>query len=114
MTMKGNNVVEMVQPAPDCLNISREAWAKTPAVVRDEILRMHGELAKGIEKYRPAAERDAGLAEYHGLAAKSGKNLRDVIGGYVAMEHVFRVENIGIDPKKVAAQALAAEPEAVA
>lgn len=105
---KGSNVVDLIEPAPERLNVSREAWAKTPGVVRGEIIRAHHELSAGIEKYRPASQRHDDLAEFHDLAKASGKSLADVLRQYLAVERRLRedphtemtalITNLGIDP----------------
>jgi hypothetical protein len=41
--------VEMIEPAPEGLNFSREAWAAMPAELRSEIIRTMRELRAGIE-----------------------------------------------------------------
>ena len=43
-----SNVVEMIEPAPEGFNISREAWAKTPEATRSEIIRMDREMSEGL------------------------------------------------------------------
>lgn len=48
MRRRDSNVIEMIEPAPDRFNLSREEWAKTPAVIREEILRMHREMNEGL------------------------------------------------------------------
>jgi hypothetical protein len=119
--VKGNNVVEMITPAPAGFTVSREDWAKTPAVIRDEILRMEKEFAAGFEKYRPAAERDAALAEFHQMAESKGTTLKAALSRYTALENLLRAypvkgleaifENLDMDPREWAQRVLA-EPEA--
>jgi hypothetical protein len=50
-------VIQMIQPAPPGFNVSREAWSKTPIVMRDEILRAHGEMGEAIPIARDRAAR---------------------------------------------------------
>jgi hypothetical protein len=54
---KETNVVEMIEAAPDGLNVSREAWAKTPDVVRSEIIRAHTELNERLPIWKDRAAR---------------------------------------------------------
>lgn len=92
---KGTNVVDLIEhPAPEHFAVSREAWAATPAVIREEILRMISELARGHDKYCDAAARDAEMADFHEMAKASGKNLADVIREFVAIENFVRAEPI--------------------
>jgi hypothetical protein len=46
--VKESNVVEMIEPAPKRFKISREEWARTPAEIRSEILRMDEEMSEGL------------------------------------------------------------------
>jgi hypothetical protein len=78
MTRKDLNVVEMIEPAPAGFNVSREAWARTPAVVRDDILRAVEELSECIPIQRDIA---AGRVRRHGR--ESGPNGgKRVLGGH--------------------------------
>src|ERR1700722_1046133 len=43
-----SNVIEMIEPAPAGFNVSREEWARTPAEIRKEIIRMDREMAEGL------------------------------------------------------------------
>lgn len=45
---ENSNVIDLIEPAPEGLNISREDWARTPNGIRDETLRMVRELSEGI------------------------------------------------------------------
>jgi hypothetical protein len=47
-------------------------------------------LSEGIEKYRPAAERDVDLAEYDALAAAGGTTLAEALRKYVGVEQRLR------------------------
>jgi hypothetical protein len=106
--LKESNVIELIEPAPERLAISREAWAKTPPETRSEILRMVTELERGIERYRPASERDASMQEWHEMAAKSGTTLKAALEKYVGVEQRLRekpvaeicriIANAGEDP----------------
>lgn len=113
--------MEVEQPVPPpparfCAE-AKEKWAETPGAVRTEIVRMERELTKGFEQCRDAAKRDASLAEFHALAAKGGRDLKDVIAAYVNMEGVLRTDpvggiflvcdNLGIDPIEVFRECLA-------
>jgi hypothetical protein len=101
---KDSNIVDLIEPAPDGLNISRTEWAATPEEMRNEIWRMFREFAKGFDKYRDAAQRDASLNEFHDLAAASGKKLKDVIGAYISMENLLRQDTVkGIEMIAMAA-----------
>ncbi len=101
-------MIDLIDPPPDRLDVSREDWHATPEVIRDEIHRMHRELSAGIEKYRPAAERDASLEQFHAVAKRNGKNLSDVMREYVGLETLLRTDfkagffalcnRIGLDP----------------
>jgi hypothetical protein len=84
-----SNVVDLF-PIPEGLNFRREAWAATPAVLRDEIIRMAKEFKAGFEKYRPAAERDASMQEFHDMAAAGGTTLKAALEKYVAVEQRLR------------------------
>jgi hypothetical protein len=121
--MKGNNVVEFIEPAPERLNITREQWAKTPEAVRVEVLRAHQELLAGFKKHRPGAERFEEIREFHELAESQGKKLADVMRAYVSMENALRNEatreqalealfqNMGTSSEEVAARILSEWPE---
>jgi hypothetical protein len=122
---KGSNIVEMIEPAPDCLKISREAWSRTHPELRAEILRMEKEFAAGFEKYRPAAERDAEMAEWHEYAAAKNTTLPEALGRYVTMQRLLEsnpllalqiiARNTGLDLEAWARGVLEREPdEAVA
>jgi hypothetical protein len=43
-----SNVVDLIPPAPDGFNISREAWFATSPVMRDEIIRLDREMSEGL------------------------------------------------------------------
>jgi hypothetical protein len=84
----------------------------------------HGEGIHGrFRKYKIAAERDASLAGFHGMAAKSQKNLKDVVAQYVGMENQLRADpikgleiicqNVGLSLREVAAQVLELPPDQV-
>lgn len=65
-----SNVIELIEPAPEGFNVSREEWSRTPEVLRAEIIRMHTELAEGVEitKDRAAGRRSrrpGGFWEMH-------------------------------------------------
>jgi hypothetical protein len=121
MTVKGSNLIQLIEPAPDCLAISREAWAKTHPDLRAEILRMVREFEAGFEKYRPAAERDAALADFHEMAAAKNTTLAAALHRYSTLENLLRadsvkgleaiLQNLGIDPQQWA-RGILAEPEA--
>lgn len=95
-------------PKPERLNISQESWDATPAVLQSEICRMLQEMSAGIEKYRPAAARDAELAEYYELAEAGGTTLPKMLRHFIDLETLLRqdatagifklCENMGIDP----------------
>jgi hypothetical protein len=71
-------VIEMIEPAPACLNISRESWSKTPKAVRDDTLRMVEELNERVPIAKDIA---AGRVRRHGL--RSGPNAgKRVLGGH--------------------------------
>lgn len=103
---------------------AKERWAEAPEEVRAEVSRAVTELTKGFEKHRASAERDATLAEFHEMAGKGGKNLRDVVAGYVGMENALRADpikgfelicqNAGISFRDVAAKYLNQAPDAAA
>lgn len=103
-------------PARFC-KAAKEKWEETPPEVRVDCCRAVSELTQGFERYRAAAERDATLAEFHALAAKGGKNLKDVIAAYVNMEGVLRTDpiggiflvcdNLGVDPIEIFRECLA-------
>src|ERR1700692_1605020 len=64
------NVIELIPPAPEGFNVSREAWAKTHPALRSEIIRMHVELGERIPitKDRAAgrkSRRPGGFWELH-------------------------------------------------
>ena len=117
-----SNIVEMIEPAPARLAISREAWARTPEVIRDEIWRMVRELTAGIERHKPAAERNAGMQEWHEYAAARGTTLKEALGRYETMHRLLEsnpllalqiiARNAGMDIEAWARGVLAREPEA--
>ncbi|WP_316178250.1 MULTISPECIES: hypothetical protein [unclassified Bradyrhizobium] len=82
--------MDIIDPPPSSWKISREAWAATPEVVRAEALRAVAELARGFERYRPAAERDADLAEFHAIAAAGGTTVKQALRNYIGMENMLR------------------------
>lgn len=100
---------------------AKEKWAEAPDEVRAEVTRAVTELTKGFEKHRTAAERDSTLAEFHDMAGKSGKALRDVVAQYVGMENQLRADpvkgfelicqNAGISFRDVAAKYLNQTPD---
>jgi len=45
---ENSNVVDLIEPAPEGLNISREDWARTPPEIRSETIRMYRELSERI------------------------------------------------------------------
>jgi len=45
---KDSNVVDLIEPAPEGFNATREVWASTPAVIRSETIRMYRELSERI------------------------------------------------------------------
>jgi hypothetical protein len=103
---------------------AKDRWAEAPEEVRAETERAVSELTKGFEKHRAAAERDAGLVEFHEMAGKSGKALRDVVAQYVGMENLLRkdpvagleliAKNAGLSLRDVAAKVLGQTPDAAA
>jgi len=56
-------VIQLIQPAPPAFNVSREAWSKTPIVMRDEIWRAYTEMSEAIPvaKDRQARRRSRSL-----------------------------------------------------
>jgi hypothetical protein len=91
---EGTNVVDIIDPPPARFKISREAWAATPAVIREEIARMLAELNKGFEMYASASKRDADMADFHDMAKAAGKSLPDVIREFIAIENFVRAEPV--------------------
>jgi hypothetical protein len=95
---------------------AKGAWDTTPETVRAEVLRMEKEFIAGFTKYKTAAERDASLTEFHLMAAKGGKNLKDVVASYVNMENLLRADtvkglelicqNVGMSLREVAVKVL--------
>ncbi|WP_409188840.1 hypothetical protein [Bradyrhizobium sp. RDM4] len=65
---KDSNVVDMIEPAPEGFNVSREVWASTPECVRSEIIRAHRELSECIPIDK---DRRAGRA-HRGKRVKGG------------------------------------------
>jgi hypothetical protein len=59
----------MIEPAPEGFNISRESWARAPAVVRSEIIRAHRELSEciPINKDRAARRRSRSMGGFYEL-----------------------------------------------
>jgi outer membrane murein-binding lipoprotein Lpp len=110
------------EPAPKRFSAeAKEEWAAAPEKVRAEVARMEKELTAGFEKNRAAAERDAGLAEFHEMAGKSQKQLKDVVAQYVGMENLLRADtikglelicqNAGLSLREVAAKVLGQTPD---
>jgi hypothetical protein len=116
---RGNNVIDLIAPPPSCLTVSREAWSKTPAVIREEILRMAAEFATGFEKYRPAAERWGDLAEFDEMATKGNTTVKEALSKYIAVESQLRrnpeeallglMDSLGIDAHEWARAVMAAD-----
>lgn len=108
-------------PPPRISAKAKEEWATLPEESRAEVLRMEREFKAGFEKHRAAAERDQSLAEFHEMAGKSNKQLRDVVSAYVSMENELRADpikgfeaiaqNLGIPLKDIAARILNQTPE---
>ena len=96
----------------------RKRGTRRLRILQSEICRAYRELCAGIEKYRIPAERDAGLAAFHDMAAKGGKTLREVVRRYIDMEvlvkedltaGIFNIcENMGEDPLELCSRYLAA------
>lgn len=86
-------VIEFLEK-PARLNISLDAWRACSPVMQTEICRMVSELTAGIKKYQSASDRDSTLDEFHEMAVKSGKTLKDVIAKYVATEQLMRTHPI--------------------
>jgi hypothetical protein len=106
--------IAAVSPPPSRFSAeAKAAWDTAPEALRAEVSRMEKEFAAGFAKYKTAAERDASLAEFHGMASRSGKNLRDVVANYAAMENQLRADpikgleiicqNVGLSLREVAA-----------
>ena len=103
---------------------AKEEWPTLPEESRNEVLRMGKEFQAGFEKYKTAAERDAGLAEFHDMAAKGGTDVKTALSKYVGMENLLRTDpiaglhevakNVGMSLKDVAAKILNQAPDAVA
>lgn len=74
---------------------AKARWAETHESIRGETERAIRELTEGHQKYKAAAERDAGLAEFHEMAQQSGKELRNVVREYVNMENALRQDLVG-------------------
>jgi len=95
---------------------AKKDWANTPPSVRGEFNRAVKELTAGIEKYRPAAERDSEIAEFHELAKKGGTTVKEALSKYVGMENQLRADpikgleiicqNAGLSLRDVAAHVL--------
>jgi hypothetical protein len=95
---------------------AKAEWDTAPETLRAEVSRMESEFKAGFAKYKVAAERDAGLSEFHELAGKSQKNLKDVVASYVSMENLLRsdtikgleliCQNAGLSLKEVATKVL--------
>lgn len=51
-------------------------------------------MTAGIEKHRPASERDSEIAELHALARAGGTTLRAALEKYIAMENALRDDPI--------------------
>jgi hypothetical protein len=102
----------------------KDVWATLPDNVRGEVTRMERELTEGYAKHRQAAERDAGLAEYHEMAQKGGTTVKEALANYVGMENMIRqdpirglervCQNMGLSLRDVAAHVLNQKPEEVA
>jgi hypothetical protein len=52
-----SNVIDFIDPPPPGFDISRESWAATPAVMRDEIIRAFDELSEQIPIAKDRAAR---------------------------------------------------------
>jgi hypothetical protein len=99
--------------------ISQATWDVMSPEFRSETERLAREMTAGIEKYRPGAERDADLAEFHALAASKGTTVKVALNRFVAMEHALRADptaglmeifkNLGINPQSWARDYLSRE-----
>lgn len=85
-------MVDIIEPAPARLKISREAWALTAPELRAEILRAVAELEKGYAMHAAGSKRDAELAEFHTLAEAGGTTVREALRKYVASESLIRTD----------------------
>lgn len=100
---------------------AKAKWFDADPEVRGETQRAIRELTEGHAKYKAAAERDAGLNEFHEMAKQSGKELRQVVGEYVNMENHLRKDlvggldlicsRMGVSLKDVAAHILGKTPD---
>jgi hypothetical protein len=87
---------------------AKEQWPTLPEVLQHAIARTCAELTDEFNKTKAAAKRDREMAEFHKLAAKGGRELKDVIANYVATEKLCRDNivagivaicgNVGVDP----------------
>ncbi len=101
----------------------KAAWSTMAPEQRAIAERRNREAAEGIEKHRPAIERDATLNEFHEMAKQSGKDLRTVVSEYVNMEQTLRkdlvggldtiCQHLGVSLRDVAAHVMGQKPEQV-
>lgn len=99
----------------------KEIWHTLPENARGEVKRMEREFTEGFNKYKAAADRDAGLNEFHDMARQSGKDLRNVVGEYVEMEKLLYrepvkaletiMQRVGISPRQYAEHILNLTPD---
>jgi hypothetical protein len=73
---------------------AKAEWHTAPETLRAEISRMEKEFTAGFAKYKAAAERDAGLAEFHELAAMGGTTVKEALSRYVGMENQLRADPV--------------------
>jgi hypothetical protein len=111
-----------VSPPPARFSTAAKAeWDTAPETVRAEVSRMEKEFAACFAKYKTAAERDAGLTEFHAIAAKGGTTVKEALSRYVSMENQLRADtikgleiicqNVGMSLREVAAKVLGLTPD---
>src|ERR1700731_4979238 len=61
---------------------AKAEWYTAPETVRAEVSRMEREFKAGFAKYKTAAARDAGLAEFHELATKGRTTVKEALSRY--------------------------------
>ena len=100
--------------------LEMENWRRPDARKLAESDELRAKLAPDVERMR---ETDEIFEKYEPMAAKSGKQLKDVIANYIAMEHFIRhdpeagiqviARNMGIDFRKICERVLEAEANSI-
>lgn len=97
-----------VPPPSRFAKAAQDAWATLPEVVRSEVVRLEGELTKGLSEYQQKWEP---LKQFDEMARSGGTTLDKALNAYVGMENLIRsdpvaglmmvCQNAGLDPVQI-------------